>query len=473
MRYHVAIVGSGAAGAVMAWRLACKGLKVVVLERGGREDPTTFVHSEFRMMPRVYKHGGLQTTSNNDMVILQGSTVGGSTVINNAIWKRADLDTLLPKWKKLGAPLDRAALEAGYRDLETVLNVSLIPITVANAATKPFLDGSAAAGIDAALLDNNRKLCLGCGWCNYGCRYNRKTSMLVTLIPWAEAKGAQVRDRCMNIKLDTDGRRVSRITYDRHGFPEQIVADRYVVCAGAIGSSEVLLNSGIKRHGRVGEGFHVLGGVTVTGELPRKIDTFDGIGLTAIANASNEYVIESFFSPPGAFSVTAPGFFEEHATRMKKYAFAMQAGTMVGCAPRGRVSLQGGRVKIDLALSKDEVALLKKGIKDIARVFFKAGANPVYPSTYKPISFANEADLARLDAHVQGPEDLLLGSAHPQGGNSINEDPAQGVVDLNFRVHDFENLFLADASVFPTNIQVNCQATVMAIAHTAADSVAR
>src|SRR5438045_3229558 len=114
MRYHVAIVGSGAAGAVMAWRLACKGLKVVVLERGGREDPTTFVHSEFRMMPRVYKHGGLQTTSNNDMVILQGSTVGGSTVINNAIWKRADLDTLLPKWKQLGAPLDRAALEAGY-----------------------------------------------------------------------------------------------------------------------------------------------------------------------------------------------------------------------------------------------------------------------------------------------------------------------------------------------------------------------
>jgi hypothetical protein len=97
------------------------------------------------MMPRVYKHGGLQTTSNNDMVILQGSTVGGSTVINNAIWKRADLDTLLPKWKRLGAPLDRAALEAGYRDLETVLNVSLIPITVANAATQPFLDGSAAA----------------------------------------------------------------------------------------------------------------------------------------------------------------------------------------------------------------------------------------------------------------------------------------------------------------------------------------
>ena len=156
-------------------------------------------------------------------------------------------------------------------------------------------------------------------------------------------------------------RRPPRLTdhYERHGFPEQIVADRYVVQADRL--SEVLLNSGIMRHGRAGEGFHVLGGVTVTGELSRKMDTFDGIGLTAIANASNEYVIESFFSPPGAFSVTAPGFFEEHATRMKKYAFAMQAGTMVGCAPRGRISLQGGRVKIDLTLSKDEVGLLKKG----------------------------------------------------------------------------------------------------------------
>ena len=54
----------------------------------------------------------------------------------------------------------------------------------------------------------------------------------------------------------------------------------------------------------------------------------------------------------------------------------------------------------------------------------------------------------------------------------MNEDPRKGVVGLDFRVHGYENLFVADASVFPTNIWANCQATVMAMSHHAATHVA-
>ena len=55
--------------------------------------------------------------------------------------------------------------------------------------------------------------------------------------------------------------------------------------------------------------------------------------------------------------------------------------------------------------------------------------------------------------------DLLLTSAHPQGGNAIG-----AVVDEDFRVDGIENLYLCDASVFPTSVHVNPQLTVMGMA---------
>ena len=54
----------------------------------------------------------------------------------------------------------------------------------------------------------------------------------------------------------------------------------------------------------------------------------------------------------------------------------------------------------------------------------------------------------------------------------ICEDPSKGVVDPSFRVHGFDNLFVVDASVFPSNLWANCQATVMALSHMASDHVA-
>jgi choline dehydrogenase-like flavoprotein len=53
----------------------------------------------------------------------------------------------------------------------------------------------------------------------------------------------------------------------------------------------------------------------------------------------------------------------------------------------------------------------------------------------------------------------------------MNEDPGHGVVGPDFRVHGKENVFVADTSVWPSNIRANCQATAMAMAHYAARSV--
>ena len=472
MKVDAAVIGSGASGSVMAYELARRGHSVAVVEQGRREDPQTFEHDELSMFARTYKQSGLQSSEDRNLAVIQGATVGGSTVINNAIWIRPELDRVLPSWKAAGAPVDRASLEAAYFELEGALRVSPVPMKVANRGTEVFLRGCTNLGVKGELLKNNRHECIGCGWCNYGCRYNRKTSMLVTYIPWAEARGVEFLDRCDDAHVLTRDGRATGVEATRDGQRVSIEADRVVLCAGAVGSSAVLLRSGIDVDGRVGRGLHVLGGAFVTGETHEVIDGYDGIGLTCISR-SDDYVIESYFAPPVAFSLRLGGFFMSHFDRASRYRHFVDAGVMVGTEPTGRVRLdRKGNARIDMKLSKRDLARLRRGIDRLARIFFAAGAVKVYPASFKFIEFVHPEQLGEIESMIRHPDDITLGSAHPQGGNLMSEDPARGVVDPRFRVHGYENLFVADPSVWPRNIWANCQATAMAMSHYAAGFVA-
>lgn len=467
------LIGSGAAGSVMAYELARRGLKVVVLEKGMRHDPQMFEHNELKMFPRLYKHGGLQATDDHDLVIAQGSAVGGTTVINNAIWLRADLDRVLPQWANAGASVPKQPLIDAYEEIEKALHVNRIRPELANKGTDVFRHGCEQLGIPWEYLQNNRDECIACGWCNYGCKYNRKTSMLVTYIPWAEARGALILDNCRDVSILTQNNIANGVKFFRNHREEVIRADRVVVCAGGIGSSAVLLGSGIDVNGRVGQGFHALGGVFVAGETEEILDGFDGIGLTCMAKASEEYVIESYFAPPVVFSLSLGGWFLSHFQRMLRYKNFVDAGVMVATEPTGKVWMdKKKRVHIDLKFSERDLERLRKGIRTLANIYFAAGVTRVFPATFKLIEFANPEDVNLIDELVHRPDDLLLGSAHPQGGNTMSEDPKKGVVGNDFKVHGYENLFVADTSIFPTNIWANCQATVMAMSHYAAGFVA-
>jgi len=469
-RLDAVIVGSGASGSVMAYELARRGMKVAVLERGRREDPRTFEHEELAMFPRLYKYGGLQTAADNNTAIFQGATVGGSTVINNAIWLRADLTRVLGEWKDRGAEVPESRLVEAYEELERALHVSSIDPRVANPGTKMFLEG---AGPTGKLLENNRHQCLGCGWCNYGCRYNRKTSMLVTYIPWAEQLGVEIHDRVLDCRIMEERGRVTGVEGTRNGEHVVFEADKVVVCAGAIGSSALLLESGIHCGGTVGRNLHVLGGLFVTGDMGRVVDGFAGIGLTCTAALGAPYVLESYFAPPLAFSVRVGGWLLSHFDRVERYRHFIDGGVMVGTDPAySSVALSNGTPKIDLKLSPQDISDLKAGLARMSEIYFDAGAERVYPSTFKYIDLTPKTYRAAIDSEIAGIDDVLFGTAHPQGGNVMNRDPTKGVVDESFEVHGVKGLYVADTSVWPSNIRANCQATTMAMAHYAAEHVA-
>ena len=93
----VAIIGSGAAGAVLAYRLAERGREVEVLEGGKHVDPRDFTEDERVQFSNLYADGAMQMSKDARFQVLQGKCVGGSTVVNNAVCldiPRADAEAL-------------------------------------------------------------------------------------------------------------------------------------------------------------------------------------------------------------------------------------------------------------------------------------------------------------------------------------------------------------------------------------------
>ena len=76
-----------------------------------------------------------------------------------------------------------------------------------------------------------------------------------------------------------------------------------------------------------------------------------------------------------------------------------------------------------------------------------------------------------VNAIRENPDGLRVGSAHPQGGNRMGIDPEKAVVDSDCLAFGFKNLYVCDASVFPTALGVNPQLTVMALGSLVADKI--
>ena len=65
----------------------------------------------------------------------------------------------------------------------------------------------------------------------------------------------------------------------------------------------------------------------------------------------------------------------------------------------------------------------------------------------------------------------MFASAHPQGGCAIGVAQSDSVCDLNGRLRGYKNIYVADASLFPSSSHVNPYLTVMALADVVADGI--
>jgi choline dehydrogenase-like flavoprotein len=462
-----------------AYALAARGRDVLVVERGPHVDRSEFSENEPEMYARLYSDGALQLSRDFSVQVLQGMCVGGSTVVNNGVSFNLP-EHVLEEWnRRYEVGLDSAALEGSFDVVR-----SLISVRQQNEA-RPNPIGDAIDALQT--VEANLEDCLGCGNCNIGCQYGRKLSMLDRVLPETQrlyGERLRIVPDCSAERILVSGRRATGVrcrlrsgrwrdhTVDIHA------RDAVVVAAGAIHSSLLLMRSRIGgdlvgRRLCANFGSHL----TAYFEDGPPLNAFDGLQMShyALNGHPGKHVIETWFNPVMSQALVMPGWLGDHQRNMERYNRLSCLGVLVGSEPREanrvlrRPALVNGS-EIDVTPSDADLDRLLTGLRDAGELLLESGATCVMPATFRYWELRDGG----LDKLRRGPGgivndagDISVNTGHPQGGNPMSRNRDLGVVDERFRVHDHENLYVCDASVFPSAITVNPQLTVMALAHLA------
>ncbi|HKP86168.1 MAG TPA: GMC family oxidoreductase [Blastocatellia bacterium] len=481
----VAIIGSGAGASIMAHNLTRMGRTVLMIERGDHEIPDSFTEDEADMLTRLYRDGALQLSRDFRFQVLQGSCVGGTTVINNAVCFTMP-EEVLARWNdkaSIDARLDEKRVWRSFHEVIHLVGVETQDRFLNEGA--PFFN----RGVEKIFthepqnrskpVDANIHECLGCGYCNIGCKYGKKLSMLDTVLPVTQRDvgrdALRILAGCEAEQFRANGKRITSVVCRlKDGRRVKVKANTFVLSAGAVSSSIVLLRSGIGGD-RAGKRMSFNMGSPLTAVFPKVINSYSGLQISHYLKPSpgRGYVIETWFNPPVSQALTMPGWFEDHFNNMLRYNRMTCAGILVGTESNGEVRRAGltGR-EVNYVPTEGDLKKLLDGLILSGQAFFAEGAECVIPNTFDYHEIRSAGELERLREWVKDSSDITVGTGHPQGGNILSGNAKLGVIDPEFKAYGYDNLFVCDASVFPTSLGVNPQLTVMALAQYAAPFVA-
>jgi choline dehydrogenase-like flavoprotein len=490
------IIGAGAGGGTLAQRLARRGWKVVVLEKGPFWDPDRDWVSDEAGSHRLYWTeeriiGGtdpVELGKNNS-----GHGVGGSMVHYAGYCPRfhpSDFEVRTRDGVGEDWPISYADLKPHYERLELELPVAGeywpwgdphdYPHTahpIAGGAELAW-EGARKLGIEMKVgpvgITNgsfgNRPHCIYRGFCLQACKVNAKASPLVTHIPDAIEHGAEIRADCMvsRVEIDDSSGRVTGVRYLRDGVEHVQRADAVAICGYSVETPRLLLNSTSARfpHGlanqndQVGRCVMVQGAPQIAGRFPEELRMYK--------------------APPP--EISSEQFYETDETRGFARGFSIQT---VGPLP------------IDWArhvLADGHWGLaLREYMRDYNHWYTLGALSELLPLPENRVTVAsgvtdgNGIPIARMDYSqcendrknvaaakqtlqdiysAAGAQDILTIDryAHLVGGCRMGSDPECSVIDSDHRAWEVPNLFIADGSVMPTQGSANPALTIMALA---------
>jgi choline dehydrogenase-like flavoprotein len=475
----VAIVGSGAGGAVAATVLAEAGLDVVVLEAGPYLDRRTYPDEPLEALTSLYRDGGLTVAKGRPAIpVPVGCAVGGTTVINSGTCFRAP-EGVLRDWRERFGIEWATDLDPDYSQAEEMLHVKPVDVERMGRNGQLLLEGAEAMGVSHEPLMRNAGDCVQCSSCPNGCRLDAKRAMHVSYLPRAVAAGARVRAgvEARRILLE-DGRAVGidclaspegdgNADGRGAGRPYELRARSVVLAGGAFGTPELLLRSGIgDASGMVGRNLHMHPACWVGARFDEEVRGWEGVMQSYCVDEWEDrgLMLEATFTPLAFGAQWLPGTGREHQERVLAFDHIASTGVHLSDRSAGRVGLSGdGSLRLTYKLERDEARMLVFGIARAAELFFAAGATEVYPQIAGVPSIGPE-DVAWLESSPPPSSAMRLEAFHPMGTARMSGDPKQGVAGTDGAVHGAESLHIADASLLPSSIGVNPMMTVIAFA---------
>jgi cholesterol oxidase len=530
--YQIVVIGSGYGGGIVASRLARAGQEVCVLERGREIHPGDYPKTELdaaleTQLNLEIEHIGSRTALydyhvNDDMTILVGCGLGGTSLINANVAIRPDRRVFEdPRWPQTLRDDVEGLIEEGFdkavemlqpvpypndfpelakmqalkRSAETLnLDFNRVPINVT------FHDGTNPAGV-------KQNACILCGDCFSGCNHWAKNTTLMNYLPDASNHGAVFFTKISVRRIER--RHDEWIVHyhvlesgeeDVDGPTESVRADLVVLAAGTLGSTEILLRSkeaGLDLSDQLGQSFSGNGDVGGIAYNNDRKTNFVGFGdrdpnrmepvgptITGIIDLRDKPELDQGFvieegAIPGALESILP------ATLAKSARLAGQdtdRGFLDKIKEKYRqmVSyLRGayhGAVNHSLAflvMAHDDSGGQMKLVEDRVRITWpKIGEQPFVRQVNDQLL---EATRTLGGTFVENPMWSKLPSrnmvtAHPLGGCVMAVDGSKGVVNHKGQVFAgqdgedvYEDLYVCDGAVIPRSVGANPLLTISAI----------
>ena len=484
----VVVIGSGAGGGVVAGELAARGKDVIVLEKGGYRNEADFSHQEGDALETMYDAGGLLASRDLGLVVLQGATLGGGTVINYTTSFHTP-DAVRDEWAR-GHALPHFTSAEFTHSLDAVAQRLGVNTAHANPSGRDrvLIRGLEQKGWHHGLLPRDVRGCSqddSCGYCGFGCRRAAKQSTLITYLQDAAARGARVVVDCDVRRVDLDRGRASGVTARVGPHSVTVRARTVVVAGGSIHSPALLLRSGITLPA-LGRYLALHPATAVLAHMDEDVRPWTG---TVQAHYSDQFAdlndgygfkFETAPIHPSLQALAAPWeSAAQHRARMAQLPRTALVGILLRDRFGGRVSVDAqGNPVVDYRLSRYDAGHLRRAVGAAGELLEAAGAREIWAPLARCISYrpgaarAHEDWLARVDSAGWGPNELLLVTFHQMASCRMGATARTSVVDAENRVWGIRNLYVADASTFPSASGVNPMLTVMAIAHRAAGVIA-
>jgi len=495
--YDVIIIGSGAGGGTLAWRLAPTGKRILLLERGGylpREPENWDSHEVFNKDRYL---SGEQWYDKDGVAFAphQQYFVGGNTKFYGAILFRLrerdfgqvqHYGGISPAW-----PISYADLEPYYAEAEDLYLVHgqagedptepprSAPFPYPAVSHEPRIQQLAddfersghrpfhlPVGVDLNESDPEAGRCVRCDrFDGFPCLTDGKADAHVRCVrPALQHDNVTLRTHAKVERLVTDGSgsSVTEVVVDRRGAREVYSADVVVVSAGATNSAALLLKSANDRHpqglanrsGQVGRNYmaHINSGVIAISQTPNTTKFQKTLGI-------NDYYWGSEDSELPLGHIQMLGKSDRNILRGGAPWFA--PGIALDYLAKHAIDFW--LTTEDLPHPENRVTVDRQGRIHLAKTYHNLEPHKRLLSKLKQLM----GPLGCHDAAVPGWSVLdqripLAGVAHQCGTVRFGTDPQTSALDVDCKAHDVDNLYVVDTSFFPSSSAVNPALTAMA-----------